>query len=118
LLLTMGDGREVVAKIPNPNAGPAGLTVASEVATMDFVSGSLSLLSWDHANETVFRMETTIRWSFLTKKMSRCARLWGFQHRRSTRGAMIPGRRASASNTSSWKRSRVFLLTLCFPPCR
>jgi hypothetical protein len=43
LILTMGDGREVVAKIPNPNAGPAGLTVASEVATMDLVSGFLSI---------------------------------------------------------------------------
>ena len=38
LLLTMEDGKQVVAKIPNPNAGPSHCTVASEVATMDFVS--------------------------------------------------------------------------------
>lgn len=36
-LMTMEDGVEVVAKVPNPNAGPAHLTIASEVATMTFV---------------------------------------------------------------------------------
>lgn len=36
--LTMDNGKTVVARIPNPNAGPAYLTTASEVATMDFVS--------------------------------------------------------------------------------
>lgn len=37
-LLSMEDGREVVAKVPNPNAGIPHFTTASEVATMDFVS--------------------------------------------------------------------------------
>lgn len=36
-LITMQDGKEVVAKVPNPNAGPRQLTTASEVATMEFV---------------------------------------------------------------------------------
>lgn len=36
LLLTMNDGAEVVAKIPNSNAGYPHLTTASEVATMEF----------------------------------------------------------------------------------
>lgn len=36
--LTMADGKRIIARIPNPNAGPASLTTASEVATMDFVS--------------------------------------------------------------------------------
>lgn len=36
--LIMDNGKTVVARIPNPNAGPAYLTTASEVATMDFVS--------------------------------------------------------------------------------
>lgn len=37
-LLTMNDGREVVAKLPNPNtAGRPHFVTASEVATMDFV---------------------------------------------------------------------------------
>lgn len=36
--LVMANGKVVVARIPNPNAGPACLTTASEVATMDFVS--------------------------------------------------------------------------------
>ncbi|PWY87839.1 phosphotransferase enzyme family protein [Aspergillus sclerotioniger CBS 115572] len=35
-LMTMDDGREVVAKVPNPNAGVPYFTTASEVATMDF----------------------------------------------------------------------------------
>lgn len=37
-VLTMDDGQEVVAKVPNPNAGVSHYTTASEVATMDFVS--------------------------------------------------------------------------------
>jgi hypothetical protein len=36
-LMTMDNGREVVAKVPNPNAGVPHFTTASEVATMDFV---------------------------------------------------------------------------------
>ena len=35
--LVMDDGQRVVAKVPHPNAGPKGLTTASEVATMEFV---------------------------------------------------------------------------------
>jgi len=38
LLLTMDDNKQVVAKIPNPNAGKPHYTTSSEVATMDFVS--------------------------------------------------------------------------------
>lgn len=37
LLLTMEDGNQVVAKVPNPNAGRPHYTTASEVATLDFV---------------------------------------------------------------------------------
>lgn len=36
-LMTMEDGKQVVAKVPDPNAGPSHLTTASEVATMEFV---------------------------------------------------------------------------------
>lgn len=36
-LLTFSNGSEVVAKLPNPNAGPRTLTTASEVATMEYV---------------------------------------------------------------------------------
>lgn len=39
-LLTMQDGKEVVGKAPNPNAGQPYYTTASEVATMDFVRQS------------------------------------------------------------------------------
>jgi hypothetical protein len=43
MLLTMNDGSQVVAKVPNPNAGLPHFTTASEVATMDFVSFSSNL---------------------------------------------------------------------------
>lgn len=36
-ILTMEDGKQVIAKVPNPNAGRPYFTTASEVATMDFV---------------------------------------------------------------------------------
>lgn len=36
--LLMDDGKVVLARIPNPNAGPPFYTTASEVATMEFVS--------------------------------------------------------------------------------
>lgn len=36
--MTMDNGAEVLAKIPNPNAGPALYTTASEVAMRNFVS--------------------------------------------------------------------------------
>lgn len=35
--LVMDNGATVIARIPNPNAGPPFKTTASEVATMDFV---------------------------------------------------------------------------------
>ncbi|PYI02398.1 phosphotransferase enzyme family protein [Aspergillus sclerotiicarbonarius CBS 121057] len=41
--LTMDDGREVIAKLPNPNAGRPHFTTASEVATMDFLKNVLNL---------------------------------------------------------------------------
>jgi hypothetical protein len=37
-LLIMNDGKRVLARIPNPNAGPGFYTTASEVATMELVS--------------------------------------------------------------------------------
>ena len=44
-LMTMNDGKEVVAKVLNPNAGHSHVTTTSEVATMDFVRSSSLLLS-------------------------------------------------------------------------
>ncbi|EME42803.1 hypothetical protein DOTSEDRAFT_72312 [Dothistroma septosporum NZE10] len=42
-LLTMDDGQEIVAKLPNPNAGYEHFTTASEVATMDYARNVLGL---------------------------------------------------------------------------
>ncbi|KAK4983580.1 hypothetical protein LTR66_008780 [Elasticomyces elasticus] len=41
MILSMEDGRQVIGKVPNPNAGLAHFTTASEVATMDFVHNIL-----------------------------------------------------------------------------
>ncbi|GKZ38817.1 phosphotransferase enzyme [Aspergillus brasiliensis] len=50
----MGNGKTVIARIPNPNAGPEVLTTASEVATMDFLRNILHIpvpqvLAWNSA---------------------------------------------------------------------
>lgn len=37
LLMTMEDKKQVVAKVPNPNAGRPHFMTASEVATLEFV---------------------------------------------------------------------------------
>jgi hypothetical protein len=37
LLVTMDDGWELIAKIPNPNAGTPHFTTASKAATMEYV---------------------------------------------------------------------------------
>ncbi|KAL3460871.1 hypothetical protein BJX64DRAFT_289811 [Aspergillus heterothallicus] len=39
----MDDGREIIAKLPNPNAGRPHFTSASEVAAMDFLRNVLNL---------------------------------------------------------------------------
>ncbi|KAJ8097678.1 kinase-like domain-containing protein [Lipomyces tetrasporus] len=41
--LLMDDGKAVIARIPNPNAGPPFYTTASEVATMELVRTALQL---------------------------------------------------------------------------
>jgi hypothetical protein len=40
LLMTMNDGRQLISRLPNSNAGLPHYTTASEVATMDFVRNS------------------------------------------------------------------------------
>lgn len=46
-LISMDDGRELIAKLPNPNAGPTHFTTASEAATMDYVRTPLPVTSDD-----------------------------------------------------------------------
>ncbi|KAL3428930.1 hypothetical protein BDV09DRAFT_190563 [Aspergillus tetrazonus] len=55
-LFTMHDGTQVVGKVPNPNAGRAHYTIASEVATMDFARNELrtpgpKVLAWNSRAE-------------------------------------------------------------------
>ncbi|OJD23726.1 hypothetical protein ACJ73_04926 [Blastomyces percursus] len=57
LLLTMANGSQVIARVPNPNSSIPHFTTASEVATMDFARNELGLpvpkvLAWNsHASE-------------------------------------------------------------------
>ncbi|EAW11778.1 uncharacterized protein ACLA_094800 [Aspergillus clavatus NRRL 1] len=53
---TMDNGFQVVGKVPNPNAGQAHFTTASEVATMDFLRNVMKIpipnvLSWGSTSE-------------------------------------------------------------------
>lgn len=57
LLLTMDDGRQVIAKLPYPVAGQRHFTTASEVATMDWLRTSTmtpvpKVLAWCSRAET------------------------------------------------------------------
>ncbi|RHZ63467.1 phosphotransferase family protein [Aspergillus thermomutatus] len=59
--LTMANGTAVIARIPNPNAGPAFLTTASEVATMDFLRTILhvpvpKVLAWNATVDSANRV--------------------------------------------------------------
>ncbi|RMD41563.1 hypothetical protein DV735_g3561, partial [Chaetothyriales sp. CBS 134920] len=61
----MDNGAEVVVKIPNPNAGPAYYTTASEVATMDFLRNILGVpvpkvLSWSSVSTNAVGSEYII----------------------------------------------------------
>jgi len=56
-LMSMENGREVVAKVPNPNAGIPHFTTASEVATMNFAREVLDtpvphVYSWNSKGES------------------------------------------------------------------
>ncbi|KAL6706710.1 Phosphotransferase enzyme [Coniothyrium glycines] len=60
--LAMDDGTVVIARIPNPNAGPPFKTTASEVATMDFARTVLEIpvpkvLSWSGEAENAVESE-------------------------------------------------------------
>ncbi|RLL99158.1 hypothetical protein CFD26_104776 [Aspergillus turcosus] len=66
LLLTMANGSQVVARVPNPNSGIPHYTTASEVATMDFVRNKLGMpvpkvLAWSsRASDNPVRAEYII----------------------------------------------------------
>ena len=44
-LMTMEDGKQLVAKVPNPNAGRTHFMTASEVATMQFVIKAMKMFA-------------------------------------------------------------------------
>lgn len=90
LILTMDDGREIIAKLPNPNAGRAHFTTASEIATMDFVSSILTLHMLEYETYLITRCAM-----YNTTLCLRCMR-------------KVPMRRITAwvQNTSSWKSSQ------------
>ncbi|KAI5247017.1 hypothetical protein E4T42_06150 [Aureobasidium subglaciale] len=83
LHLSMDNGKQVIAKIPNPNSGPPHFTTASEVATMQFVREVLrtpvpEVYAWSsRAHETTIGAEYIIMekmegvtWKQLSPSMS------------------------------------------------
>ncbi|KAH8726478.1 kinase-like domain-containing protein [Phaeosphaeriaceae sp. PMI808] len=61
-LITMDDGRELIAKLPNPNAGRPHFTTASEAATMDYVRNVLCIpapriYGWSSSTDNPVRAE-------------------------------------------------------------
>lgn len=53
--LIMDNGKVAIARIPNPNAGPEYYTIASEVATMDFVWMCRKLYWYERSADTNLR---------------------------------------------------------------
>ena len=88
-LMTMDDGMQVVAKVPNPNAGRAHFTTASEVATMDFVIDILAMKKLDSNSCSRFAM-------FVVHQCPRCSP--GVPKLKKIRWAL---------SISSWKKSKV-----------
>ncbi|KAF1967046.1 hypothetical protein BU23DRAFT_592829 [Bimuria novae-zelandiae CBS 107.79] len=61
-LIAMDDGRELIAKLPNPNAGRPHFTTASEAATMDYVRNvpgipALRVYGWSSSTDNPVRAE-------------------------------------------------------------
>ncbi|KAJ8113860.1 hypothetical protein OPT61_g4116 [Boeremia exigua] len=61
-LISMDDGREIIAKLPNPNAGRPHFTAASEAATMDYVRNSIGIpapqvYGWSSSTDNPVRAE-------------------------------------------------------------
>ncbi|KAL9097474.1 MAG: hypothetical protein Q9165_000370 [Trypethelium subeluteriae] len=72
--LVMDDGSVVIARIPNPNAGPPFKTTASEVATMDFARTILQIpiprvLSWSGEEENPVQSEYILMEEALGKQL-------------------------------------------------
>lgn len=90
-LLTMQDQRQLIARLPNPNAGRPYYTTASEVATMDYVLAPLycSTIGGNTATDALHRFENALG--------SRHRKCYHTMHKR------VPV--ASAPNTSSWKNA-------------
>lgn len=88
LLLTMEDSKQVVAKIPNPNAGPCHFTIASEVATMDFV------------------LKHVLINRIMNLTLYRCATFWVLLSPKSMPGVPAQTKAPSVASTSSWNESK------------
>ncbi|KAK2750954.1 hypothetical protein FQN57_000029 [Myotisia sp. PD_48] len=57
-LLTMDDGKKVIARLPNPNAWPAHYATASEVAIMEFVWSFFTFLHGIFSTPPTQRIQT------------------------------------------------------------
>ena len=67
-LLSMTNGKEAVAKVPNPNSGRPGFSTANEVATMDYVSASRNSLP--NSVLVLRRYRSEIIWGYPLRKFT------------------------------------------------
>lgn len=97
--LIMDDGKVVIVRIPNPNAGPAFYTTASEVATMELVSLRSMFL------KVVFKEK-------LMLSNSRLEPCWIFQCLEYMHGVQVLTIQL-VRNISSWKRLQEYNSRTC-----
>lgn len=60
--LLMDNGSEVFAKLPNPNAGPTRLAIASEVATRELIGQAIS--SIDIGSLLIFKASQWVQYAY------------------------------------------------------
>jgi hypothetical protein len=94
----MDDGREVIGKVPNPNAGLPHYSTASEVATMDYVG-----VPPDPVIPSCPKQFTH------TSISRRCAMCCPHQLLRFWPGTLAPKPTMLVPSISSWRRPKVYL---------
>jgi hypothetical protein len=99
-IFRMDDGREVIGKVPNPNAGLPHYSTASEVATMDYVG-----IPPDPLVPAPLQFSSLIH----TSIPHRCAVRCPHQPPRFWPGTLALKPTMLVPSISSWRRPKVYL---------
>jgi hypothetical protein len=95
-LMSMDDGQQCIAKIPNPNAGIPHFNTASEVATMTFVS---------QENSVKEAVSINLQYSRLARSL--------IHQRQKCLPTIVKPQTQLVQNTLSWRKSPVSNLLTC-----